>query len=208
MSDAHHPGDPAELAALYAAGSLAPDERAAFESHLAAGCAACRDEVDRLAPVVAALAGAVRPTAPGPQTRERLLARVAAPAHGGGATPLRRQLDRGGRLGEGMTIQRADEAAWEKTEVPGVSIRVLLVDREHNRFSALVRMEPGASYPRHVHGGPEECLVLEGELHVGDDVVMRPGDYQYAATGSKHGEQRTETGCLLMITSSLTDVFV
>jgi hypothetical protein len=37
---------------------------------------------------------------------------------------------------------------------------------------------------------------------------MRPGDYQRAPKGSRHGVQRTEQGCLLLITSSLTDVFV
>lgn len=207
MNHLPHPGDPAELAALYAAGSLPLDERAEFEAHLSAGCTACQVEIDRLGPVVAALAGAVRPATPPPHLRERLLERVASQPRGGSATPLGPNLQHGSRHGAAPVIQRGAEADWKGTAVPGVSIRVLMVDRENNRFSAQVRMAPGASYPRHIHGGPEECLVLEGELHVGDE-VMRAGDYQYAAAGSQHGVQRTEQGCLLMITSSLTDEFV
>ena len=38
MNDAHSLGDPTELAALYAAAHLPPDELAAFESHVAARC--------------------------------------------------------------------------------------------------------------------------------------------------------------------------
>jgi quercetin dioxygenase-like cupin family protein len=104
-------------------------------------------------------------------------------------------------------VQRADEAVWEKTPIPGITTRILFVDPPRNQFTALVRMEPGASYPGHVHGGPEECLVLEGELCVGGDTVLRKGDYQRAAGGSRHGVQSTQTGCLLLVTSSLNDDF-
>jgi anti-sigma factor ChrR (cupin superfamily) len=204
-------GDPAELAAVYAAGAMRHDELIEFEAHLAAGCVACRAELGQLACVVAALASAVPSVTPDPGTRQKVLRRVAAKAEPTtAASPLRGQL-----LGEGaheahptpVVTKKASEASWVSTAIPGISMRVLFVGPENNQFTALVRMAPGTSYPRHIHSGPEECFVLEGDLHVGD-IVLRPGDYQRAPAGSEHGVQSTDQGCLLFITSSLTDEFV
>jgi serine/threonine protein kinase len=78
------------------------------------------------------------------------------------------------------------------------------VDEQNDHFTALVRMAP---YPRHIHRGPEECLVLEGDLRV-CDTVLYPGDYQRAPTGTVQGVQSTDQGCLLLTTSSLTNEFV
>ena len=85
-------------------------------------------------------------------------------------------------------------------------IAVTAVDFTRDLVTMMIRMEPGSSYSPHRHAGPEQCFVLEGDLSVGDD-VMRPGDYQYAPAQSRHGVQRTDQGCLLLITSSLSDVF-
>jgi anti-sigma factor ChrR (cupin superfamily) len=211
MNHEHALGDPAELAAVCAAGALSHDELVKFEAHLAAGCAACTAEFAQLGPVVAALARVITPVTPDPATREKLLWRVAA--HGetaGGASPMR-----GPVLQETMheahrtalVIKRASEAAWESIAIPGIHLRTLFVDDHNNHFTALVRMAPGTSYPRHIHRGPEECLVLEGDLRVGN-TVLHAGDYQRAPTGTEHGVQSTEQGCLLLITSSLTDEFV
>ncbi len=65
-------------AAGYVLGSLDPEERRAFESHLA-GCAECSAEVASLWPVVGALATAVPQVTPRPELRERILG-AAAPA--------------------------------------------------------------------------------------------------------------------------------
>ena len=68
----------------------------------------------------------------------------------------------------------------------------------------LVRMEASSSYPAHTHGGSEECYVVSGDLVVGA-LHMRAGDFQRCEAGSEHPEQRTDGGCLLLITSSLHD---
>jgi anti-sigma factor ChrR (cupin superfamily) len=106
-----------------------------------------------------------------------------------------------------LLIIRGDDGAWEETGVAGVRVRRLLVDPARNQFTALVRMDAGTSYPRHVHNGPEECLVLEGDIRMGD-AVLHAGDYQYAPPDTLHGEQSTENGCLLLISSSLSDELV
>jgi anti-sigma factor ChrR (cupin superfamily) len=186
------PEDPAELAALYAAGALAPEEWARFEAHLAAGCPACEAELAQLSHVVAALGSAVEPRAPSAATREQLLGRLAAePAPPAGEMP-------------GLFVKRAAEGSWEETGVPGIQLRVLFLDREANRFTALVRMAAGSSYPGHFHSAPEECLVLEGDLCVGTQVLLA-GDYQRAEPSTTHVVQTTRQGCLLLVTAAATD---
>jgi predicted ChrR family anti-sigma factor len=211
MNHDHSLGDPAELAALYGAGALRHDERVAFEAHLAAGCPACTAQLTQIRHVVAALASAIAPVTPHPATRERLLQRVAAQQQPSATvSPLRGavlQESERAAAGTALVLKRASEASWETIAIPGIHLRTLHVDPESNRFTALVRMAPGTAYPRHIHGGPEECLVLEGDLCVGD-TVLHPGDYQRAPAGSTHGVQSTTQGCLLLITSSLTDEFV
>ena len=71
----------------------------------------------------------------------------------------------------------------------------------------MIRMEPGTRYPAHRHGGREECFVLEGDLRHADQ-VMHGGDYEVVDTGTIHGEQWTEHGCLLLITSSMHDELI
>jgi anti-sigma-K factor RskA len=72
-------------AAGYVLGSLDPEERRAFESHLA-GCAECSAEVASLRPVVGALATAVPQVTPRGELRDRILSGAA----GGAATSRRR----------------------------------------------------------------------------------------------------------------------
>jgi anti-sigma factor ChrR (cupin superfamily) len=199
------------LAALYAAGALPHDELANFEAHLDTGCELCLAELRLSVRVTAELFRAIEPVMPDPKVRDYLRSRVApSPNWAAGTSPLRERV-----LGDvvqkslphTMIIRKAAGAEWEGTAVEGVTIRTLFVDEENNQFTALVRMAPGTSYPRHIHGGPEQCLVLEGDLRVGED-VLHAGDYQRAPTGSYHPVQSTEGGCLLLITSSLTDQFV
>ncbi len=194
-------------AELYAAGALTPEERANFEAHLAAGCDACGEEVGALGKVAAALAAALPPQVPDPRVKAELMSRIAGEAVSReAASPLLRHFAAEAFAASGLVVRRAAGAVWEATDVPGVLVRTLFVDRDKDQFTALVRMAPGASYPPHTHAAAEECLVLEGELRVGDD-VLRAGDYQRAAAGSRHPAQNTDAGCLLLITSSLCDIF-
>lgn len=133
-----------------------------------------------------ALAAMVPPVAPPPGVKERLLAQINAAA----APP-------------GPRFQFADPAGFKPTRHPGMSIRVLNVDRPRRQFTALIRLEPGGQYPSHPHDGPEECVVLEGELLVGG-VRMRAGDYQRAEPGSAHADQWSDTGALLFVTGPLS----
>ncbi len=197
-----------------------------YERHLASGCEACHEELRRAGRVGAQLAMLIEPHAPPPNVREALLARAAGQLAGvsqrqaaGAAHDDARAHDHEhdehaadqvwkkwaeDDAQQELVIRRCGQDDWQETGVPGVRVRRLFVDRERNQFTAVVRMDPGTAYPRHVHNGPEECLVLSGDLHVGE-TVMHAGDYQRASAGSHHGIQRTEGGCELLIISSLSD---
>ncbi len=64
-----------DATAAYLLGALDEAERAAFEEHLA-GCPACREEVDELAPAAQALPMSVDPVDPPPALKARIMAEV------------------------------------------------------------------------------------------------------------------------------------
>jgi anti-sigma factor ChrR (cupin superfamily) len=103
-------------------------------------------------------------------------------------------------------VVRAGEGEWQIVK-DGVYAKQLYVDVERDRVTMLVRMDAGASYVPHRHAAPEQCFVLEGDIREGDD-VFRAGDFQCVARGSTHGAQTTESGCLLLIVSSLHDELI
>lgn len=89
----------------------------------------------------------------------------------------------------------ADADGWREA-APGLSRKDLWSDgRLASRF---YRLEPGARQEGHAHPLPEECLMLEGELFLGD-ILLQAGDYQLAPAGSRHGPVSTDVGALLFV---------
>ena len=206
----HTPGpDTSELAALYAAGAMTPQERAAFEVLLASGHEHVVSEVRKLDDAVRAL-GAAAPVQPSPSVKDSLLRQIDVQKRESSGHSPREQIWKRWDTndGEALFTLRAGDGSWEETGVDGVQVRRLFVHRPNNRMTAMFRMAAGTNYPQHVHNGPEECYVLQGDLHVGDELVMRAGDYQRATPGSHHDDQWTEGGCLLLVTSALDDELV
>lgn len=189
----------ADRAALFALDALPPEEARAMQAHLGL-CDVCRTEVESLRATVTTLATVVPGERPDPSLRVRLIDRVrqtSPPAQTwkGWSSDV---------TGAAEHLARASEGAWEPTGFPGVETRRLFVDPTNDRATLLIRMAPGAAYPSHRHRGPEECLVLEGDLLSGE-TPMKAGDYRRAAAGSIDGVQSTRDGCLLLIISSLGD---
>lgn len=195
-----------ELAALYALGALDEDERRAVERQRA-GDAAFWAEVHALAPSVEQVAReADTPVTPGRDLFGEIRRRLHPASGNGAATEGRSQVWKRWAAESGAeTVRRADEEAFEPTDVPGIRVRRLFVDVAADRVTMLVRMAAGTAYPAHRHGGPEECFVLEGDLAVGADVELHSGDYQRMDAGSRHPVQSTRGGCLLLITGSRHD---
>lgn len=86
-------------------------------------------------------------------------------------------------------------------------IEVLPLRQENDVMSTLVRFAPGASVADHVHPLNEDCLVLDGELFLGD-ILLRTGDYQLAPAGGKHFGVASDVGALLFIHSAIDPVLM
>lgn len=196
-----------DRAALYTLGALAPDEKTAFEEHLRSGCPACESDLRSFENVAGQLGFAATPIRPPGALWERVLDRVATssasqPEAARGDTLARAAavlLNRGGLL-----ISRSTEMRWEKAELPGIFVKTLFVDRARKYSTALVRMEPGTTYPSHRHTDVEELYMLEGDLWV-EGQKMGPGDYCRGEPDSIHGEVRTDVGALFLVLSSAQD---
>jgi anti-sigma factor ChrR (cupin superfamily) len=141
-----------------------------------------------LAPVAEILAGALPPLPPPPRIRAALLQQITTIRPGDPEPPARPPL----------VIHRAFESVWEDTPLPGVRQRVLHRDPQRRQVTLLLRMAAGATIPAHSHDGPEESLILEGDLRVGNQ-VLGEGDYQFAPAGSFHQPLHSENGCLALL---------
>jgi len=190
----------------YGLGDLAAEESRAFERHLET-CPDCRREWERFPESVEPLLAAAPRAEPPAHLLDDLMARVRGkrPAEGLSVQPWRRWSSNA--PASGLLFVGAAESAWEPTSIPGIESRRLFADPASDRTTMLVRMAPGTAYPGHRHAGFEECYVLEGDLTVGER-VMRTGDYQYAPPGTVHPVQSTEGGCVLLLSSSLSDEMV
>lgn len=124
---------------------------------------------------------AVAPDPPDAQAqarvRHRLLRRIAAES-----TPRH------------LTLAAA-EGEWQPV-AEGVAMKVL--HRQGETLSYLLRLQPGAALPPHRHPQDEECLVLEGEMHIGD-VVIGPGGYHLGRRGVPHDRLSAPGGALIFL---------
>lgn len=195
-----------ERAAMHALGGLPAAEAIAYDAHVAI-CEPCRVQVETYLETTNAL-GFVSEEAETPESLERrLLDRVRdlkRPQPKPASFRTSAGLNPSGKTPASSFFMLASEGRWEPTSVVGVSSRALFVDVENDRATMLFKIEPGASYPAHRHHGQEECFVLQGDLRIGA-VTMVEGDYQFAAAGSEHPEQSTTGGCVLLISTSLSD---
>ncbi len=71
------------------------------------------------------------------------------------------------------------------TRYPGVSIHFFHQDSTTGHAAVLIRMEPGASYPRHRHRGPEELFLVSGGFRDEHGVHRAPG-YARFEDGTSH----------------------
>jgi anti-sigma factor ChrR (cupin superfamily) len=94
---------------------------------------------------------------------------------------------------------RATEMRWVSAG-PGVEVMVLRSNDERNDQTVLIRMQPGAVVVGHRHTQEEECLILEGEVFIGELRLMR-GDMHVASPGAVHAPITAPQGALLLIRS-------
>lgn len=90
---------------------------------------------------------------------------------------------------------RASAEGWEPLR-PGVRLKPLFGVGE--RVSMLARLDKGASVPTHVHTCAEECMMVQGDLFLGDNLLLE-GEYQWAPAGTDHQMLHSDVGCVLFI---------
>lgn len=78
-------------------------------------------------------------------------------------------------------------------------IRCKVLRDEGKVLSCLLLLAPGATLPTHRHRVDEECIVLNGELRIGDSLVVRAGDYHVGRAGVLHAPITTAGGALLFL---------
>jgi len=86
---------------------------------------------------------------------------------------------------------------WQ-TLAPGLSLRLLAWPRDGGVAPFLLRLAAGTAIPPHRHRHDEWCMLLDGEMH-SEDLLLLPGDFQLARAGGLHREVASERGALLYI---------
>ena len=86
---------------------------------------------------------------------------------------------------------------WEPTPAEGIHMKVLMKD-DRGRMTALIRWQPGAKLPLHLHNDIEQSYVLEGSLadHEGECMA---GQFVYRPAGNTHRAWSPNGAVLLAI---------
>lgn len=176
-----------ELLAEYLLGVLGDGERRAVAAHLAA-CERCAAEAEALGAALGSLAFALRPQAPSPSARERLVADL------DGAHRFDPFID---PLADLMDVP-ADQAtrylrdirrppSWQGS--PWAGVRLVHVEggpRTAGADVGFVEVQPGVRFPHHRHTGDEFSLVLQGSAREDTGAVYGPGDLVVRRAGTGH----------------------
>lgn len=104
------------------------------------------------------------------------------------------------RINEDLTkpvIVHSAKLDWVPSPAAGVDRRMLYrVGGEVARATSIVRYAPGSAFPRHVHSGGEEILVLEGTFE--DEHGDYPaGSYFRNPPGTSH-VPASKNGCTIL----------
>lgn len=105
-----------------------------------------------------------------------------------------------------LSAHRAQDWIWQPHPVSGVEIVLLNLDQPNTELTCLFRADGPTDYPHHQHLGPEEILVLRGDLQVGD-LDLGAGDFIRSEIGSQH-PHATRQGCLCLVRSCPEDPFL
>ncbi len=104
---------------------------------------------------------------------------------------------------KGFATLLAKEGKWIEA-MPGAQFKVLHDEGKglNGLLSYLIKLEPGFEMSGHDHPFDEECLMLEGDLTLGD-ITLNKGDFHFATAGVTHGNLSTKNGCMAFIRGAL-----
>jgi hypothetical protein len=129
----------------------------------------------------ALIAGAIEPepldAAAHERVKRRLLQRIAADS-----TPRH------------LTVQ-ATQGDWQPF---GAGVQLKVLHEAGGVMSYLVRLAPGAALAAHRHPIDEECVVLEGEVVIGD-LRVGAGGFHLGRRDVLHDNVRSDSGALIFL---------
>ncbi len=87
-----------------------------------------------------------------------------------------------------VNLRDATFEPWDPDGITEKGTQILQLNPDMPRGVGfyIYRMEPGARSAPHRHGGAEEFLIIEGEIHEPDGTVFRAGDVVWLAPGTEH----------------------
>ena len=107
-----------------------------------------------------------------------------------------RVLERIARAETRHLTTHAAEGHWQPFK-QGVQIKVL--HEADGIMSYLLRLAPGAVIGAHRHRVDEECVVLEGSLLIGDDLVVDAGGFHLAHGNTLHAPITSRLGATIFL---------
>src|SRR5438270_14031017 len=91
----------------------------------------------------------------------------------------------------GSTYVKPQDMTWERTQFPGIAIKVLYEDKAKGEMTCLLKWEPGATLPMHKHPEIEQTYVFEGSFYYHDG-ICRAGEFVWRRIGSFHETRSDE----------------
>jgi quercetin dioxygenase-like cupin family protein len=107
-----------------------------------------------------------------------------------------RVMDRIARAETSHTTLHAADNSWQAFK-QGVDIKVL--HEADGIMSYLLRLAPGAMVDAHRHPVDEECVVMEGVVRIGDDLVVQAGGFHLAHKNTLHAPITSELGATMFL---------
>jgi quercetin dioxygenase-like cupin family protein len=102
--------------------------------------------------------------------------------------------------GDAHTTVHAHENTWRALLD---NIEFKLLHHVDGVASYLLRMQPGAVLPAHRHPVDEECVVLEGELRIGQTLTLKAGSFHFARKEMPHAHITTDGGALIFLRGAI-----
>jgi putative transcriptional regulator len=183
-----------DLLSEYVLGTLPSEQRRQIDV-LVADSPQVRCQVDAAAEALAlGVAQGLGPVAAARPLRERLMATLASPDRFAPFLPALMKLFELPAETIRVLLARAetDGAFWEtrldSVDLPGTELFHFQVGPHlavGGAAGGVLRLRPGATFPRHTHGGEETTFVLEGALRI-ENQLVGPGATFDAAMGATH----------------------
>jgi hypothetical protein len=98
-------------------------------------------------------------------------------------------------------VRPEDGTGWQPFG-PGLAIKVL--HESAGTMSYLLRLSPGAALPVHRHPVDEECVVLQGEVRIGD-LRIGPGGYHLGRRDVLHDHLHSPAGALIFLRGAVPE---